>query len=187
MGSIGFSSELLKCKCYFLQKGIRCFGGYGGLRVDFSFRWISQYLKCDCRPWNLLVSWRMYIVKTCTNNQRITMNSKRKPVLTYIVAAMLALLTSIVALAAPPDLTSGGVPNEDPAITFNLGPTGMRGWAYHVKQDTGESRQILVTDVDAGSPASGVLAVDDVILGASGTGSSPVNFTQGCCFPHFVC
>ncbi|MFK7849884.1 MAG: DUF6288 domain-containing protein [Akkermansiaceae bacterium] len=79
-------------------------------------------------------------------------------------------------MAAPPDLTAGGVPNEDPAITFNLGPTGMRGWAYHVKQNSGESRQILVTAVDAGSPAAGILAVDDVILGADGTGGNPVNF-----------
>ncbi|MGB1130018.1 MAG: DUF6288 domain-containing protein [Haloferula sp.] len=81
-------------------------------------------------------------------------------------------------LAAPPDLTSGGVPDEDPAITINLGPTGARGWVYHEKIDTSESRQILVTDVEAGSPAAGVLAVDDVILGADGTGANPGNFAS---------
>ena len=75
-----------------------------------------------------------------------------------------------VSMAAPPDLTAGGVPNESPAITINLGPTGARGWVYHVKADTSESRQILVKVVDSGSPAGGILAVDDVILGADGTG-----------------
>ena len=33
-------------------------------------------------------------------------------------------------MAAPPDLTAGGVPNEDPAVTINLGATGARGWIY---------------------------------------------------------
>ena len=33
---------------------------------------------------------------------------------------------------------------------------------------TDEARQILITQVDAGSPADGVLAVDDVILGVGG-------------------
>ena len=94
------------------------------------------------------------------------MPEKRNQPLLPAAAALLVALFIGAATAAPPDLTSGGVPNEDPALTFNLGPTGMRGWAYHVKVDTGESRQILVTDVDAGSPADGVLAVGDVILGA---------------------
>ena len=82
------------------------------------------------------------------------------------------------ALAAPPDLTSGGVPNEDPAITINLGPTGARGWVYHERIDTSESRQVLVTEVESGSPAAGVLAVDDVILGADGTRANPGNFSS---------
>lgn len=96
------------------------------------------------------------------------------------LASVFALLfaVTLTASAAPPDLTSGGVPNEDPAITFNLGPTGLRGWAYHVKIETGEGRQILVTEVASGSPASGAVAVGDVILGASGTAASPVNFSS---------
>jgi len=81
-------------------------------------------------------------------------------------------------LAAPPDLTNGGVPSDNPHITINLGPTGARGWVYHDGIDTGESRQILVTKVDAGSPADGVLAVDDVILGADGTGAAPALFSS---------
>lgn len=91
-----------------------------------------------------------------------------------------ALLYSIVAtsMAAPPDLTAGGVPNEDPAVTINLGPTGARGWVYHVKIDASDSRQILVTAVDSGSPAAGILAIDDVILGADGTGANPTAFSS---------
>jgi hypothetical protein len=96
------------------------------------------------------------------------------------IAACLVILcaTFTSSMAAPPDLTDGGVPNEDPAITINLGPTGARGWVYHVKVDTSESRQILVTAVDAGSPAAGLLAAGDVILGANGTGANPSNFTS---------
>ena len=76
----------------------------------------------------------------------------------------------VASKAAVPDLTAGGVPNEDPPLTFNLGPTGARGWAYHESYFTTESRQILVTSVDTGSPADGILGVEDVILGADGTG-----------------
>lgn len=80
--------------------------------------------------------------------------------------------------AAPPDLTSGGVP--DNTRTVNLGATGARGWIYNDKRAaeiTGESRQILVTEINAGSPVDGVLAVDDVILGADGGGAIPVAFS----------
>ena len=42
----------------------------------------------------------------------------------------------------------------------------MRGWVHHVNENPGESRQIMVTMVDAGSPADGILAVNDVIPGA---------------------
>ena len=87
---------------------------------------------------------------------------------------MLCLVTGIQ--AAPPDLTAGGVPGD--TLTINLGPTGARGWVYHVREKTDESRQIQVKLVDAGSPAAGILAADDVILGANGTGANPVNFTS---------
>lgn len=84
-------------------------------------------------------------------------------------------------VAAPPDLTAGGSP--DNTRTTNLGPTGMRGWIHHVNgggrsADTSESRQILVTAVDSGSPAHGVLAADDVILGVSGTSRGPAAFSS---------
>ena len=90
--------------------------------------------------------------------------------------------------AAPPDLTAPGViATIDRGETYNLGPTGLRGWIYlsggsgntHGADGTmsGESRQILVTVASA--PANATLAVDDVILGAIAAGSGTVpNFTS---------
>jgi len=94
----------------------------------------------------------------------------------------LLLASSICAFAAPPDLTAPGViATIDRTSTYNLGPTGLRGWIYIGGGNgadgtiTTESRQILVTVVGGGTPAAGVLAVDDVILGVGwGTGSDPV-------------
>ena len=48
--------------------------------------------------------------------------------LTGSIAVLLSGMTPC--LAAPPDLTAGGAPASDNR-TFNLGPTGMRGWTYY--------------------------------------------------------
>ena len=94
------------------------------------------------------------------------------------VAAMAVLTASVLAAepsATPPDLTKSTTVNRK--LTYNLGATGMRGW-IHTKpanyldslqgRTTLASRQILVTHVGAKSPADGVMAVDDVILGVNG-------------------
>ncbi len=44
----------------------------------------------------------------------------------------------------------------------------MRGWIWSHRLETISSRQILVTKVDKGSPADGVVSAGDVILGAGG-------------------
>jgi len=62
-----------------------------------------------------------------------------------------------------PDLTAGGEKND--RHDWNLGPTGARGWMWGMMLQTDCARQILITKVDAGSPADGVLEVGDVILG----------------------
>jgi hypothetical protein len=68
---------------------------------------------------------------------------------------------------APPDLTHGG--KRDKSHDWLLGPTGARGWVFFRHEDlTAEARQILVTAVDAGSPADGILRTNDVILGVNG-------------------
>ncbi len=65
-----------------------------------------------------------------------------------------------------PDFTRGGKPDD--SHDWTLGPTGARGWMYAWKLDTSDARQILVTEVDKGSPADGILKPGDVILGIGG-------------------
>lgn len=79
---------------------------------------------------------------------------------------------------APPDLTAVPAPGIDlGGGTYNLGATGMRGWIHTRAASnldavqgryTHASRQILVTHIGPGSPADGVMAVNDVILGVGG-------------------
>ena len=96
------------------------------------------------------------------------------PARSLFIAA--ALCVAGQAFAQAPDLTAGGVPNDNDQ--WNLGPTGMAGWCYREGIKTPNARQFLVRSVATGSPAAGIMAVNDVILGASGTGADPVNFTQ---------
>ena len=93
----------------------------------------------------------------------------------YLTIALCALLLS--------GLTSLGAKKKDPVgpnrdltkeidfermCTFHLGATGAHGWMYVKKQMTKEARQILITEVDEGSPADGILEEGDVILGVDG-------------------
>ena len=92
------------------------------------------------------------------------------------------LLTALAfAIAHPlfaqvPDLTTDAT-SVDRKLTYNLGATGLRGCIYTKAANnldaaqgrtTLASRQILVTDVGATSPADGIVKVDDVILGVEG-------------------
>ena len=91
---------------------------------------------------------------------------------------------SSVKVTKAPDLTKTDLAKVNRAWTWNLGPTGMRGWIYHAWPETMNHDdvtafapyQILVTAVADGTPAAGVLVVDDVILGVStgGTGAVPL-------------
>ena len=107
----------------------------------------------------------------------------RKPSRPYGHAgAFIAICLGIISSdAAPPDLTLGEPIPESLDTTWNLGPTGMRGWVYYDTAGGGingsvDSRQIQVREVDAGSPADGAFLVGDLILGASGTASAPIPF-----------
>ena len=82
-----------------------------------------------------------------------------------------------------PDLTTTDLTTIDRTYNYNLGPTGMRGWMYRDGRNVGDFGtmtgqqpwQILVTTVGANTPASGILASDDVILGAiAGSGAVPL-------------
>ena len=55
-----------------------------------------------------------------------------------------------------------------PKHDWNLGATGLRGWMRCDKLVTSDAREIAITKVEKGSPADGVLAVGDVILGVGG-------------------
>ena len=77
-------------------------------------------------------------------------------------------LLLIPAAGAPPDLRENIDFERDGE--FHLGPTGARGWIHTDRHKmTTAARQILVTAVEPGSPAEGVLAPGDVILGAGGS------------------
>ena len=54
------------------------------------------------------------------------------------------------------------------AHDWTLGATGARGWIWAAQHTTKDARQILITKVNPGSPADGILKVNDVILGING-------------------
>ncbi len=69
---------------------------------------------------------------------------------------------------AIPDFTQGDAIPKEAKHDWNLGPTGLRGWMFCDKMVTTDARQISITRVEKGSPADGILAVGDVILGVGG-------------------
>ena len=85
-----------------------------------------------------------------------------------VVAATLFAGEVFAAKEAPPvpDLTQGGkLADKKEQHDWNLGPTGLRGAMWAWQMVTTEARQIIVTNVDKGSPADGLVEVGDVILG----------------------
>jgi hypothetical protein len=87
-----------------------------------------------------------------------------------IVAASISCATPSPAAGAPPkvmipDFTKGDTIPAGAKHDWNLGATGTRGWIYSDKLVTTDARQIYITKVETGSPAEGILAVGDVILG----------------------
>ena len=70
----------------------------------------------------------------------------------------------------PPDLTKEGKKTDTP--DWNLGPTGLKGWIFTRDFDTSAARQILIDEVAKGSPADGLVAVGDVIVGLEMVGAS---------------
>jgi hypothetical protein len=88
-----------------------------------------------------------------------------------ILPAALALFIPLAAAAqhdTPPDFTKGDPIPANAKHDWNLGATGMRGWIHSHNLVTHDARQILVTQVEENSPAAGIIAVGDVILGVAG-------------------
>lgn len=96
--------------------------------------------------------------------------NRRAPRLTLLVIA--ALMNCVIAVAQDPvvvpDFTQGAKIPRDSKHDWNLGPTGLRGWIFCDRLVTTDARQILITEVDKGSPAADTLRVGDVILGVGG-------------------
>jgi len=94
--------------------------------------------------------------------------------LAFFAAAVLLAVPASVSAASPkakvtnPDFTRGETIPEGFTHDWNLGATGARGWMFSDKLVTTDARQIQITRVAKGSPADGVLAVGDVILGVGG-------------------
>ena len=88
----------------------------------------------------------------------------------FAVASLLASKLLLVAnlSAANPDFTQSDKIPEGANHDWTLGPTGARGWMFSDKLVTTDARQIAITEVEKNSPADGVLAIGDVILGVGG-------------------
>ncbi|MCU0981568.1 MAG: PDZ domain-containing protein, partial [Pirellulaceae bacterium] len=79
-----------------------------------------------------------------------------------------SLTASSPSATGNPDFTQGDKIPEGARHDWNLGATGARGWMFSDKLVTTDARQIYVTEVGKDSPADGILAVGDVILGVGG-------------------
>ena len=79
-----------------------------------------------------------------------------------------------------PDLTKGG---ELTRINERwVGPLGIFCGMWRARQRSDDQmyiKQLLVQQIDKGSPAEGILEVGDVILGADGTGAAQVPLFEG--------
>ena len=104
----------------------------------------------------------------------MTMKTPPSQLLLLTITACLVWFPALQADAAGgekmamPDFTKGDAIPATARKDWNLGPTGARGWMFSDKLVTTDARQIAITAVDQGSPADGVLAVGDVLLGAGG-------------------
>lgn len=97
-----------------------------------------------------------------------------EPIKHTLTIALIVLMLGEPIVAAPrstvpnPDFTKGDPIPEGAAHDWTLGATGTRGWMHSYRLETSQARQVAVTKVALGSPASGVLKPGDVILGVAG-------------------
>lgn len=85
-----------------------------------------------------------------------------------ILSTAIAIATAAQDRTGVPDFTQGAKLPQDAQHDWNLGPTGLRGWIYCDRLVTTDARQILITQVDQGSPAANTFQIGDVILGVGG-------------------
>jgi S1-C subfamily serine protease len=105
---------------------------------------------------------------------KLIMKIKIKPAIAVIAVSLAAALISPCQAAGKkgtmtkPDFLKGDPIPAGASHDWNLGATGSRGWMFSDKRSTADARQIRITEVAKGSPADGILAVGDVILGVAG-------------------
>ena len=109
----------------------------------------------------------------CSAPEIMTATRARTPALLLACLATLPLPASAQTArsnhtGAVPDFTQSATLPADAKHDWTLGPTGARGWYHTANGHSHDARQVLVTMVAKGSPADGVLAKDDVILGVDG-------------------
>jgi len=110
------------------------------------------------------------VLATERRKEDITMIPKQ----VHITLALLLLSIPVATAAgargkmANPDFTGGDTIPEGASHDWTLGATGARGWMFSEKLVTDDARQIAITKVEKGSPADGILAVGDIILGVAG-------------------
>ncbi len=96
----------------------------------------------------------------------------KKLIFTFVCAALFTFASSSPAASntklAMPDFTKGDPIPAGAKHDWNLGATGARGWMFCDKMVTSDARQVAITKVEKGSPADGILAVGDVLLGVGG-------------------
>ena len=111
------------------------------------------------------------------------------PLATLCLLLLVPAASSVAAqknkVMSVPDFTAGDTLPKDAPHDWTLGATGARGWIYSSNGHSRKARQILVTAVDAGSPADGKLRVGDVLLGVNGKafdGDARVQFARAITF-----
>ena len=130
----------------------------------------------NVQPLQLHETARSELAQPIVNNPQKgnVMTTSRSPILFSLLAFASLLCTSTALAAGSTTIVS---PNHDmtKVIDFErtgdyyLGPTGAKGWIRMAENFmTTDARQILITQVTAGTPADGVLEVGDVILGVEG-------------------
>lgn len=111
-----------------------------------------------------------------------------------MIALMLLVTLPFVVKAGAPDMTTTNLAlikdiygnPFDRTGSYNLGPTGLRGWIYHWgdgkrawspgidgSMTDVKPYQVLVVAIGTNTPASSVLQIDDVLLGVN-TGSNNI-------------
>ncbi len=96
-----------------------------------------------------------------------------KSMLTFLTCAALFAFTSSALAAGGDKLKMPACTKRDAAprkakYDWNLTPTGLRGPMLCDEMVTTDARRISITKVEKGSPADGLLAAGDVLLGAGG-------------------